>query len=185
MLCSIYIPKKVKNICIFNKLVSWFRNLNTDLTLKNCLFGSIKLTKNVDADEYKYSGYGVGFDSRSEFLFTDECFGKNFIIFGTDMNSFVHIDNKGKSKSEGPTQELDDTALTAEAVYPITFTEPNKKFVLGLICNERNRFLFVSTSKIYQFSAKKSEIKNFVLCLGNISKDFTIDDMKKNDQNEL
>ena len=33
--------------------------------------------------------------------------------------------------------------------------------------------------KIYQFKAKDSEIKNYVLCLGNISKDFTINNMKK------
>ena len=37
----------------------------------NCLFGSIKLTKNADPDKYKYCGYSIGFDSRSEFSFTD------------------------------------------------------------------------------------------------------------------
>ena len=26
-------------------------------TLENCLFGSVKLTKNPDIDKYKYSGY--------------------------------------------------------------------------------------------------------------------------------
>ena len=31
----------------------------------------------------------------------------------------------------------------------------------------------------YQFKAKDSEIKDFTLCLGNISKDFTINNMKK------
>ena len=38
--------------------------------LKN-LFGSVKLTKNADRDKYKYSGYGIGFDSRSEISFID------------------------------------------------------------------------------------------------------------------
>ena len=46
------------------------RKLNTDFTINNCLFGSVKLAKNADPDKYKYSGYGIGFDSRSEFLFT-------------------------------------------------------------------------------------------------------------------
>ena len=32
---------------------------------------------------------------------------------------------------------------------------------------------------IYQFKAENSEIKDYVLCLGNISKDFTINNMKK------
>ena len=42
------------------------KNLNTDFTLHNSLFGSLKLTKNADPDEYKYSSFGIGFDSRSE-----------------------------------------------------------------------------------------------------------------------
>ena len=46
-----------------------YRILNTNFTLNNCLFGSLKLTKNADSLEYKYSGYGIGSDSRSECLF--------------------------------------------------------------------------------------------------------------------
>ena len=42
-----------------------------------------------------------------------------------------------------------------------------------------NSFLFVDATKIYQFKAKDSEIKDSALCLGNISKDFTINNMKK------
>ena len=49
------------------KLSPQLRNLNTDFTLGKCLFGSVKLTKNPNLDKYKYSSYGVGFDSRSEF----------------------------------------------------------------------------------------------------------------------
>ena len=47
------------------------RNLSTDFILNNWLFGSVELTKNADSDNYKYSGYGIGFDSCSEFSFTD------------------------------------------------------------------------------------------------------------------
>ena len=32
---------------------------------------------------------------------------------------------------------------------------------------------------MYQFKAKDSEIKSYPLCLGNISKDFTLDNMQK------
>ena len=46
--------------------------------------------------KYKYNGYGIGFDFRSEFLSTDGRFGKNVIIFGADMSSSVYIDSKGK-----------------------------------------------------------------------------------------
>ena len=179
---NIYIPKKVINMYISYALNPWLRNVKTDFTLHNCLFGSVKLTKNADPDKYKYSGYGIGFDSRLEFSFTDGSMGKNVIIFGADMSSFVHIDNKNKDVlilGEGPTQGLDDTTLTAEVIYPITFTQPNKRFVLSLRYNGSNSFLFVNATKIYQFKARDSEIKDYALCLGNISKDFTINNLRK------
>ena len=77
---NISIPKKLMNLYISSTLNPQLRNLNTDFTLGNYLFGSVKLTKNADLDKYKYTGYGIGFDSRSEFLFTDGSFGKNVII---------------------------------------------------------------------------------------------------------
>ena len=51
--------------------------------------------------------------------------------------------------------------------------------MLSLHFNGSNSFLFVIAAKKYQFKAKDSEIKPYILCLGNISKDFTIDNMKK------
>ena len=51
---------------------------------------------------------------------------KNVIIFGADMTSSVHVDNNGKDiliLGEEPTQGLDDTILTAEAIYPINFKQ--------------------------------------------------------------
>ena len=67
---NISIPKKVINLYIYYILNPWLRNLNTDFTLKNCLFESVELTKKADPGKYKYSGYGIGFYSRSEFSFT-------------------------------------------------------------------------------------------------------------------
>ena len=48
--------------------------------IKNCLFGSVKLTINADPDKYNCSGNGVGFDSLSEFSFTDENMWENVTI---------------------------------------------------------------------------------------------------------
>ena len=45
--------------------------------------------------------------------------------------------------------------------------------------NISNSFLIVNATKLYQLKAKNSEIKDFALCLGNVSKDFTINIMKK------
>ena len=68
---NISIPKKVINLYISYTLTPWLINSNIGFTLNNCLFASLKLTKNADPDKYKYSACGVGIDSRLEFLFTD------------------------------------------------------------------------------------------------------------------
>ena len=44
---NIYIHKKVISIFVSYTLTPWLRNLNTDFTLNNCLFGSVKLTESV------------------------------------------------------------------------------------------------------------------------------------------
>ena len=64
---DISIPKNVINLYISGTLSPWLRNLNTNFTLNNCLFGSVKLIKNADPDKHKYIGYEIGFESRSEF----------------------------------------------------------------------------------------------------------------------
>ena len=37
----------------------------------NCLFGPMELTKDADPDKYWYIGYGIGFDARSQFSWTN------------------------------------------------------------------------------------------------------------------
>ena len=56
------------------------------------------MTKNADIDKYPYSGYVIGFDRRSSFSFPGGVFGQNVIIFGVDMSSSVHVDNKKKDQ---------------------------------------------------------------------------------------
>ena len=91
----IYTHKKVLNIYIVYELAASSSH-DSDPTIKNCLFGAVTLTKNADIKKYKYSGYGNGFDKRSIFSFTGGGFGQNVLIFGADMSTSVHIDNKGK-----------------------------------------------------------------------------------------
>ena len=52
---------------------------NNDPTLKSCLFGAVTLTKNADIDKYWYSGYGIGFDTRSSFSFPGGGFGHSIM----------------------------------------------------------------------------------------------------------
>ena len=78
--------------------------------------------------------------------------GKNIIIFGADMSSSVHVNIKAKGiliLGEGPTRGLDGTILTAEAKYPINFTQSGKRFILSLQYNGSNSFLFVNVTKVY------------------------------------
>ena len=42
----------------------------------------MKLTKNGDPDKYLYSGYAIGFDTRSHFSWTWGSWGKNVVVFG-------------------------------------------------------------------------------------------------------
>ena len=97
------------------------------------------------------------------------------------MSCSIHIDNKKKDilvLGRGPTQGLEIT-LTAEKMYSINFAEKNKKFCLSLHYNGANSYLFVNGTEIYKFKAKDSEIVARPLCLGNISKDWSTDDMEK------
>ena len=79
---------------------------------------------------------------------------------------------------KGPTQGLEHT-VTAEKMYSINSTVTKKKFCLSLHCNGANSYLFVNGTEIYKFKAKVSEIVASPLCLGNISKDWSTDNMKK------
>ena len=45
--------------------------------------------------------------------------------------------------------------------------------------NEANSYLLVNGTEIYKFKAKDSKIIAVPLCLGNISKDWSVDNMKK------
>ena len=64
-------------------------------------------------------------------------------------------------------------------MYSINFTKNNKKFCLNLHYNGGNSYLFVNGREIYKLEAKDSEISATPSCLGNISKDWTVDNMKK------
>ena len=62
------------------------------------------------------------------------------------MSLVVHIDNENKNMlvlDEWSTQGLDDTTLTAEAKYPVNFTQPNKIFLLSLHYNGGNSFFYL------------------------------------------
>ena len=78
----------------------------------------------------------------------------------------------------GPTQGLEHI-LSAEKLYSINFTKEKTKFHLSLHYNRANSYLFVNGTEIIKSKAKDSEINPHELCLENISKDWSLDNMKK------
>ena len=175
------ITEKSANIYIVYEINKTDNTTTSDPTLKNCLFGALTLTKNADIDKYGYSGYGIGFDRRSSFSFPGGGFGQCVLFFGVDMSSSAHIDNKKKDilvLGKGPTQGLEHT-LTAGKMYAIIFTVTNKIFCLSLHYNGANSYLFVNETEIYKFKVKDSEILVGPIFLGNISKDWSVDNMKR------
>ena len=155
---------------------------DNDPTLKNCLFGAATLTKSSENEKYGYSDYEIRFDRRLNFSFSGSGFGQNVLTFGADMSSSTHIDNRKKDIlviGTGPTQGLEYT-LTDEEMYSINFTVTKKKFCLSLHYNGATSYLFANGTEVCKFKANNSEIVAAPLCLGHISKAWSLDNMKKN-----
>ena len=97
------------------------------------------------------------------------------------MSSTSKIDNRKKDiliLGTGPTQGLEHT-FSAEEMYSINLDKENTKFCLSLHYNGANIYLFVNGKDIHKFTANDSQINPYELCLGNISKDWSIDNMTK------
>ena len=152
-----YTHRKIVNIYVVYELGASSSN-DSDPTLKNCLFGAVTLTKNADIDKYKYSGYGIGFDRRSSFSFPGGGFGQNILIFGVDMSSSAHIDNKENAilvLGKRPTQGLEHT-LTAEKMYSLVllwqkkFCTIEKQIVICLSIVQKFTHLKQKTLRLWQ-----------------------------------
>ena len=126
--------------------------------------------------------FWIFFNEHWGFSLYDACgFGKSVTTFGVDMSSSAHVGNRKQDiliLVNGPTQELDDSTLTAVNQYAINFSGQQKIFFLCLHFNGVKSYLFVSGVEIYKSKAKDSEINVASLCLGNVSKEFSADNMK-------
>ena len=170
--------RKIVNIYIVYEISNSSNNNNNYRTLKNCSF--VSLTKNVYMDKCKFSEYGIRFDGHGSYSHPSGWTGRNLIILEVDMNSSTKIDNKKKDiliLGMDPTQGLEH-ALSTEKMYSFNFTE-NKNFYFSLHNNGANSYLFVNGTEINKFKAKDSEIVETPLYLGSISKDWSVDNLKK------
>ena len=80
---------------------------------------------------------------------------------------------------EETTQVLDNATLSLEPKYHINFTEPEKRYVVSLLSNWSNSFLFASEVKCINLKQNIQKEKPHPLCVGNVSSDFTFDNINK------
>ena len=72
--------RNIVKLFIIYELDYCSRDLHTGFTLKDYLFGNVKLVNDTDTDKYSYSGCGIGFNSYSFFLILNFDFDKNIVI---------------------------------------------------------------------------------------------------------
>ena len=150
----------VVNIYIVYKLDP-IPSRDTTFTIQNALFGALQITKNADTSKYKYKGYGICFDESEEFThvrkrgnFNDTTLARNVITFGVDMSFGKHANNKRNNiyiMGKDYVQRINDTTIYAEKMYYRNFTDPCKKFVLGLHYNSNNSYLYVNGNQELKF----------------------------------
>ena len=99
------------------------------------------------------------------------------------MSSSTHTNNKTRNilvLGRDFIQGIAGTAIYAEKMYSVTFSEVEASFCLSLYYNRDNSIFFVNGREMIKFKAKDSEIVEDPLCLGNISENFSESNMKKN-----
>ena len=117
------INKSIINIYIVYKLDPIASIRDTTFTIKNALFGAMKIIKNADTSKYDYKGYGICFDESEQFThvrkegnFNHTTLARNAIIFGVDMSFSKHPNNKSNNiyiMGKDYVQRIYDTAIYA------------------------------------------------------------------------
>ena len=103
-------------------------SITSDITLENCLFSAVKLTKNLKINIY--SGYGIALDSKGSSSRPSGGYGKNGIILGAHLSSSAHANNRVNNVlvlSKDFIQGINCTTIYAEKMYSANFTVTNKK----------------------------------------------------------
>ena len=173
----------IVNIYIVYLIHPISNSINTDYTVQNALFGGIKIIKNAtDTSKHKYEGYGICFDEDATISKGGINNSRNVLIFGVHENSLVHPNNKANNiyvMGDFIVQGINDTTLYAGKLYIQNFTATNKKFVLSSHYNGDDSYLFVNGKRELKFKAKDDQIVKEILCLGNISNDWTAANAQK------
>ena len=108
--------------------------------------------------------------------------GRNVLIFDIHEDSVIHSNNKANNifiMGDGIVQGINDATLYAKKLYSQNFTAVSKKIVLCLHYNGDDSYLFVNGKRELKFKAKDDQIVKEILCLGNISDDWTAANAQK------
>ena len=139
------------------------------------------MTKNADIDKYWVSGYRIGFDRHGNFSFPGTWLGKIATIFGIVMISSTKIDNRKKGYfnfwKRSNTGIRTYTRCWKNVFH--YFYRKNKKSCLSLHYIKKNSYLFANGTEIIKLKSKDPEFLPYPLCLGNISWDWSVYNMKK------
>ena len=84
----------ILNLYIVYKLNACSANPTNNSPLKNCLFGTLKQTRNVGKSELNHNGWGIALDEG--FWSFDNDYAKNVVIFAVDYSSSSHNYNRKK-----------------------------------------------------------------------------------------
>ena len=166
---------KIVNIYVVYELPVWPGNPTNNFKCKNSLFGATNIVKNSGKEKYVYSRYGITFDSAGSWSF-DNDFARNVIIFGADVSSSFHSENRKNNflmLVEGPTYGINGSFGSPEKKFRVNFTKANTKFCLRLDYNADNSYLFVHGKDIFKFKSDNKNV-NFPtqFCLGRMSNGF-------------
>ena len=120
----------ILNLYIVYELNTWQHNPTNNFTLKKCLFGTVKLVRNVMKSKFTYNDQGIAFDGEGSWSF-DNDYARNIVIFGVDNSSSSHTDNWKNNflaLREGPTQGINDSTGAAGKKISINFSKVNTNF---------------------------------------------------------
>ena len=96
----------ILNLRKVHQINTWPRNPSNNFTLKNSLFGTVKLTRNADKSKSIENSQGIAFDGENSWSFVND-FCRNVVIFGANNSSSSHTDNrKNNFLREGPNNIL-------------------------------------------------------------------------------
>ena len=82
----------ILNILTVYQQNKWSCNPSNDFTVKNCLLGTVKLTRNVIKSRLIYNGQGIAFDGAGSWSFGND-FARYIVIFGVDNTLSSHTNN--------------------------------------------------------------------------------------------